>query len=277
MPARTTSTWGSAPAPTSTPASWSSLAHRAPAGDLRAARLEGRDGGLRRGHRRLAAARGELPADAALPGGLPGVPEPGLPGDQVGAAGAGPRPAGGAARAGPLPAWPSRSPTSTTTWPVAWSRWAAASRSGGCGSGRLVEAGLEPTVLVAPWCRGWMTSSPGCWRRRGPWGSAGPAGSSCGCPAPRCRIFEERLRQALPERADRILHLIRETRLGELHDPRFGSRFRGEGPYAETIAGPLPACCSRLDVDAGRRRRAAGPPTFRRPDRGGQLGLFAAG
>ena len=45
-------------------------------------------------------------------------------------------------------------------------------------------------------------------------------------------VFEERLRATLPLSADRVLHRIRETRGGELYDPRFGVRGRGEGTYA---------------------------------------------
>jgi DNA repair photolyase len=48
-------------------------------------------------------------------------------------------------------------------------------------------------------------------------------------------VFEDRLRTAMPLAADRILHRIRETRGGQLYDPRFGVRGRGEGTYATAI------------------------------------------
>lgn len=48
-------------------------------------------------------------------------------------------------------------------------------------------------------------------------------------------VFEERVRAALPLSADRVLHRIRETRGGQLYDPRFGARGRGEGTYALAI------------------------------------------
>jgi DNA repair photolyase len=48
-------------------------------------------------------------------------------------------------------------------------------------------------------------------------------------------VFEERVRAALPLSADRVLHRIRETRGGQLYDPRFGVRGRGEGTYALAI------------------------------------------
>ena len=54
-------------------------------------------------------------------------------------------------------------------------------------------------------------------------------------PGPVAEVFEERVRAAMPLRVERILHRIRETRDGRLNDPRFGSRGRGEGPYAAMI------------------------------------------
>ncbi len=85
-------------------------------------------------------------------------------------------------------------------------------------------------------------------------------------------VFEERLREALPERAERVLHRIRETREGKLYDGRFGVRGRGEGEYARTIAGLFDAASSRLGFAEG--RPTADTP-FRRPRP--QLDLFATG
>jgi DNA repair photolyase len=48
-------------------------------------------------------------------------------------------------------------------------------------------------------------------------------------------VFEGRVRAAMPLSADRVLHRIRETRGGQLYDPRFGVRGRGEGTYALAI------------------------------------------
>ena len=45
------------------------------------------------------------------------------------------------------------------------------------------------------------------------------------------QVFEERVREALPLAADKILHRIRETRGGDkLYDSAFHTRGRGEGP-----------------------------------------------
>ena len=49
-------------------------------------------------------------------------------------------------------------------------------------------------------------------------------------------LFQEWLREHVPDRADRVLRHIRDARRGRLNDPEFGSRMRGEGPYAVLIA-----------------------------------------
>lgn len=61
-------------------------------------------------------------------------------------------------------------------------------------------------------------------------------------------VFVERLRTNLPLQADRVLHRIRETRGGELYDPRFGVRGRGEGMYALTIKTLFHTTAARLGL-----------------------------
>lgn len=48
-------------------------------------------------------------------------------------------------------------------------------------------------------------------------------------------LFEEWLREHFPDRADKVLNHIRESRNGRLNDPNFGSRMRGSGIYADMI------------------------------------------
>jgi DNA repair photolyase len=87
-------------------------------------------------------------------------------------------------------------------------------------------------------------------------------------------VFEKRLREALPLRAERVLSHIREMRGGKLNDPRFGSRQRGEGKYVEAIHQSFAAACRRLGyIDSPEPRSG----TFRRPETVAttqQLGLF---
>lgn len=48
-------------------------------------------------------------------------------------------------------------------------------------------------------------------------------------------IFEDWLRKTLPDRAEKVLHQIRDTHGGQLHDYRPGTRMGGEGKIAEMI------------------------------------------
>ncbi|MBK8556364.1 MAG: PA0069 family radical SAM protein [Lewinellaceae bacterium] len=49
------------------------------------------------------------------------------------------------------------------------------------------------------------------------------------------QVFEDWLRKAMPDRADKVLNKIREAHGGSLHDFRSGTRMRGEGKIAEII------------------------------------------
>jgi DNA repair photolyase len=50
-------------------------------------------------------------------------------------------------------------------------------------------------------------------------------------------IFEDWLERHLPDRKEKVLNRIREVRGGRLYDSRFGVRLKGEGIFAEQIAG----------------------------------------
>jgi len=65
------------------------------------------------------------------------------------------------------------------------------------------------------------------------------------------QVFEQRLRDALPLVADRVLHRIRETRGGQLYDARYGVRGRGEGTYADAIKLLFDTTAARLGYERG--------------------------
>jgi DNA repair photolyase len=91
------------------------------------------------------------------------------------------------------------------------------------------------------------------------------------------QVFPERLRAALPLRAEKVLSRIREARGGKLYDARFGARQVGEGPYAQAAMALFDATAKRLGLATGCASKGASeaPTTFRRPPkRGEQLGLF---
>ncbi len=79
-----------------------------------------------------------------------------------------------------------------------------------------------------------------------------------------------------PDRARRVLSLVRQCRDGRLNDPAFGSRFTGAGPYADLLRQRFHAACRRLGL-AGRLQAIAALDTtaFRAPPApGAQLALF---
>jgi DNA repair photolyase len=95
-------------------------------------------------------------------------------------------------------------------------------------------------------------------------------------PGPVQAVFEERLREKLPLRAERVLHRIRETRGGELNDPRFRTRMRGEGLYADTIHKLFHTTARRVGLsDAWSSEEEQRQSPFRRPMKPGtQLSFF---
>ncbi len=65
-------------------------------------------------------------------------------------------------------------------------------------------------------------------------------------------LFEQWLAEHRPDGAKRVLARLREMRGGRLNDPRFGHRMRGEGAYAELLAGRFAAACRRFGLNAVR-------------------------
>jgi DNA repair photolyase len=61
-------------------------------------------------------------------------------------------------------------------------------------------------------------------------------------------LFEEWLDVHAPDRKNKVLNRIRETRGGALDDPRFWTRVRGEGEFAEQISGLFEMACRKTGV-----------------------------
>ncbi|MBX7096363.1 MAG: PA0069 family radical SAM protein [Myxococcaceae bacterium] len=140
----------------------------------------------------------------------------------------------------------------------------------------LAKAGLKVSVMVAPIIPG--LSDEGLAHVLAAAKDAGA--SSAGyvllrLPGSVKDVFAQRLQAALPLRAEKVLHRVRETRGGKLYDSRFGQRGTGTGEYADAIAQTFEATARKLGFD-----RAHGPAlpevsTFRRPPKvTPQLSLF---
>ncbi len=138
---------------------------------------------------------------------------------------------------------------------------------------RLADAGIPVGVMVAPIIPG--VSEDGLAHVLEAAREAGATSAGyvlLRLPGSVKEVFEQRVREALPLRAEKILHRVRETRGGKLYDSRFGVRGRGEGPYAEAIAAVFEGCTRRLGLS---QESWEFPATFRRPARmEPQLALF---
>jgi len=91
-------------------------------------------------------------------------------------------------------------------------------------------------------------------------------------------VFEARVREALPEKAERILSHVKQSRNGKTYDATFGVRGRGTGPYADAIAALFAATTKRLGYEQPERREEGESgmvmtPIVAPPARG-QLSLF---
>ncbi|WP_341325276.1 PA0069 family radical SAM protein [Methylotuvimicrobium sp. KM2] len=64
-------------------------------------------------------------------------------------------------------------------------------------------------------------------------------------------LFEEWLNTHVPNQAKHVLNRIRDCRSGRANDPRFGTRLRGEGVYADLIAQRFRIATRRLGLDTG--------------------------
>ncbi len=84
-------------------------------------------------------------------------------------------------------------------------------------------------------------------------------------------MFTAWLNEHMPDRARRILSLIRETRAGALNDSTFGSRFTGQGVYADLLARRFDRARKQFGF-AGREMLDA--TLFRVPGRADQLSLL---
>jgi DNA repair photolyase len=136
---------------------------------------------------------------------------------------------------------------------------------------RLAQAGLNVTVMVAPIIPGLSDV-----QMTDVLAAAAEAGAKRASmvmlrlPGPVAEIFETRLREAIPLRADKVLAQVRAMRphggASELDDPRFGVRMRGEGAYAETIEQLFSSAARRHGLSVAPPSEPP-PATFRRPSR----------
>ncbi len=128
---------------------------------------------------------------------------------------------------------------------------------------RLSAAGVPTGVALAPLVPGLSDADvPRILERAREAGATASFLIPLRLPGSVARVFEERLRQALPARADKVLAAQRELRRGRLDDTRFGHRMTGAGPRWQLVRDLYELHRRRLGyehVDGGRREPAPGP------------------
>ncbi len=64
-------------------------------------------------------------------------------------------------------------------------------------------------------------------------------------------LFREWLETHYPARAAHVMSIIHSLRGGQDNDPRFGSRMRGEGPFAQLLRQRFQLACTRYGLTRG--------------------------
>ncbi len=138
----------------------------------------------------------------------------------------------------------------------------------------LAKAGIPVAVMVAPVIPGLTDSEMEAILEAGADAGAGGAGYILlRLPLEIKDLFREWLSESVPNRATRVLRLLRECRGGKDYDAAFGERMTGTGPFAELIAERFRLACQRHGL--GNAARPLDATLFKPPPMAGdQLNLL---
>ncbi|MGZ8845984.1 MAG: radical SAM protein [Pyrinomonadaceae bacterium] len=95
----------------------------------------------------------------------------------------------------------------------------------------LADAGIQVGIGIAPTIPGLTTDIPRLLKRARHCGATKAFINMLRLPGSVAPYFEQRLREKLPTKADRVLNRIRDARGGKLNSSVFGERMRGKGQY----------------------------------------------
>lgn len=102
---------------------------------------------------------------------------------------------------------------------------------------RLAEAGVPVGVMIAPVIPGLNDAEiPRILEAAARAGATTASWVLLRLASPLDELFTHWLARHYPEKRDKVLNRIRETRAGRLNDSTFGKRMRGDGAYAQQIA-----------------------------------------
>jgi DNA repair photolyase len=137
----------------------------------------------------------------------------------------------------------------------------------------LADAGIEVGIGIAPTIPGLTSDIPALLQRAKDCGATKAFINMLRLPGSVAPYFEQRLREKLPTKADRVLNRIRDARRGKLNSSVFGERMRGQGQYWSAQEKLFDVYCRRLGFNEHRvgSERHTRPNTFRRPSPQGSL------
>ena len=137
----------------------------------------------------------------------------------------------------------------------------------------LSDAGIQVGIGIAPTIPGLSTDIPGLLQRAKDCGATKAFINMLRLPGSVAPYFEQRLREKLPTKAERVLNRIREARGGKLNSSVFGERMRGKGQYWNAQEKLFEVYCRKLGFNERRvgsdHQHNSG--TFRRPTAQGSL------
>jgi DNA repair photolyase len=136
----------------------------------------------------------------------------------------------------------------------------------------LAVAGIPVGIGIAPVIPGLSTDIPELLQRAKDAGATQAFINMLRLPGSVAPYFEERLREKLPTKADRVMNRIRDAREGKLNSSVFGERNRGKGQYWVAVEKLFKIHTTRLGLNKKATRVSATPKTFRRPSE--QQSLF---
>ena len=125
---------------------------------------------------------------------------------------------------------------------------------------RLADAGVPTGVLVAPIIPGLNDADiPELLERAKDAGARWAGMTLLRLPAEVLPVFDARLEEAFPERAQKVRSAILEVRGGKMNESAFGERFAGRGPRWAAIEQLFDVHARRLGLSRGRAGDAQGP------------------
>jgi DNA repair photolyase len=138
----------------------------------------------------------------------------------------------------------------------------------------LASAGIQVGIGIAPTIPGLSTDIPGLLQRAKDCGATKAFINMLRLPGSVAPYFEQRLREKLPTKADRVLNRIRDARGGKLNSSTFHERMHGKGQYWNAQEKLFEVYCKKLGFNEQRvgNDNIEKTHTFRRP--GAQAVLF---